>query len=95
MALSFERKRDVLKSFTGLDEIPVGKGRYNYSYSGKNGRKKDIAVEVGPNNNGYVYVKDFHPINYLGNANGYASMDYFEEDDLRFLIQQIIELFSN
>lgn len=92
MALSFEKKREILRSFTGLNEIFISEEGYNYSYSGKRGKKKDIVLELSPHSCGYIYVKGLHPINYLGNADGYASLDYFEEEDLRFLIEQIIEL---
>lgn len=88
--LSFEHKRDILNSFSELEESMMKNNRFNYALRAVPGRRRMVAREFALTGNGYVRgtAESKHPID----IRGWVNVKSLTEDDLRLAIRQAINM---
>lgn len=89
--MTFEEKRAILNSFPELIEKPISYGRYNYQFSGSKSRVKNVVVELAENHCGYVFVRNLVDFHEKMDPRGYCSIDKFNRDNLKEVIERVIE----
>ena len=94
MHLTFEQKREILKSYNELTEGIVKPDKFNYYFSGSKQKRKVVVRELRHTGNGYAcgkYLEDFE-----GDidSRGWISIRDICESELRKLIVKVIDSFK-
>ncbi|QQE77278.1 hypothetical protein [Alicyclobacillus sp. SO9] len=91
--LSFEHKREILRSFPELREESISNGRFvNFTFSGSKKPGRTVARELYHSGNGFVcgrYMED-----YLTDARGWINIKNFKEAELREVVSRSIASMS-
>ncbi|QQE80437.1 hypothetical protein [Alicyclobacillus sp. SO9] len=91
--LSFEHKREILRSFPELREQSISNGHYvNFTFSSSKKPGKTVARELYHSGNGYVcgrYMAD-----YPTDARGWINIKNFNEAELKEVVSMSIESMS-
>lgn len=91
--LSFERKRQIFRSFPELTEVPISYGRINYVFENSRKPRKVLARELYKSGNGYVYggyLNGEYPVD----DRGWVNIKHFSESELRTIIRKAIDSMS-
>ena len=86
--LSFDEKREILRSFLELREVSISNGRCNYELLNVVTRKRVVAREFAPTGNGYVLgtPDSIYPVD----ERGWVNIKNLDEIQLRKTIRQAI-----
>ena len=98
--LSFEQKKLIFESFTGLEERHISYGRVNYIYSKSLKRGKVLATQLNESGNGYIIGKYLEnelikKKGYLVDNQGWISIKNFSKQELIELIHLALNYMSS
>ncbi len=92
--LSFEQKQAIFDSFNCLERKEFKDGRVGYNFKDSRLRKKQIACQLAYTGNGYVYVQYIEEYRKKADARGYLNIKHLNANELKILIEKVIESFS-
>lgn len=91
--LNVEQKLEILESYPQLQRKNVSLGRVNFHYEDSAYEKKNVALHIHPNGNGYIYA-GLLP-NYETDAKGFVNVRDYSEADLRTLLDATLKAMSH
>ncbi|MBK5347370.1 hypothetical protein JFU03_24485 [Bacillus sp. TH44] len=90
--LTFEEKLSIIESFPELERKNVSLKRVNFHFEESRLDKKNVVYHLHPNGNGFVYA--YFIKGYKTDAKGMINIREFSEEELRSLIEKVIERLS-
>jgi hypothetical protein len=94
MYLSQSQKRQIMKSFSELEEKIDSYGRCSYKLKYKDVHRKEIAREFSHTGNGYVYGVDLPDYSKLADSRGWVNIRDFSETKLRDIVTKAINYYG-
>ncbi|ABY42040.1 hypothetical protein [Bacillus mycoides] len=90
--LTFEEKLSIIESFPELERKNVSLKRVNFHFEESRLDKKNVVYHLHPNGNGFIYA--YFIKGYKTDAKGMINIREFSEEELRSLIEKVIERLS-
>jgi hypothetical protein len=90
--LTFEEKLSIIESFPELERKNVSLKRVNFHFEESRLDKKNVVYHLHPNGNGFVYANFIK--GYRTDDKGMINIREFSEEELRSLIEKVIERLS-
>ena len=96
MALTFEEKKDILKSYSKLRKGTIEPDKVNYYYDESKSRRKVVLRELRETGNGYIFVGYLDEFKGKADDRGFINIDKYvsNENEFRLLINKVVTSFE-
>jgi hypothetical protein len=93
--LSREKKCEIILSFPNIIQKQIANDRIKFDYEESKAPGKEIIGELSHTGNGYINAKYMsHVSGYSVDPRGWINIKEFSEDELRIIIQKVIDSMS-
>lgn len=94
MHLSYDEALSLFRSFAELKEKKVKPDKTTFVFEGSRTKRKAVISELRDTGNGYIYTGYLPEFNDRVDKNGMMNIKEFDRDELRQLVQKVINSFK-